>query len=609
LYRLYRNEKLVKYLEEGNLLIEETLERSKKLDDIKLIIETHYWYIHFEDSKGFQKNNRKIIEIFQELQLVFDKISEEQSETKNYLETLLTQVGLVNYYAGVALNNSNPNFQSIIDRLEKAVSLFAKAKNQDDPLYLDVVMHLQLWLGHFYRVISELDKAISEYNKGMDIAEKFGNKYLMSSFQQSLANIYLAKGEENQYLELMEKSKKILIDLKNDRGLSSVYAGLGGFYYITGEMKKFLEYSLKAYNIRSENGTTNNTEYLDNVSMAYIEMGELDKALETSQKCYRLRLEDGKWGWGIHSAQENLGYVYYLRGDLDEAIKLQEDSAKFFEKSNALKWRWSLANNQRMLHLTYKKKGLINKTIQALEKALSLYKDTDDLYQAANILFYLVSVTSEQDMKDEAHRYNDQLKELINRLDAPKIKRLLLLTEGLMLKNSSEDRDRVKAEVIFDQLMQEDLGFQLEIEVLFNQCDLLIAELKRTESENVLHKLQEYLDKLVEISTKKNLVGLKIEGLWFKAQLLHLEDKVEDAKEVLNEALALAEEKGYNQLVLKISSSKDEITKRIIELEDGEEVPLSIEEKMKLLKIENGFEKVKQAKVLDISDLRLKQQV
>ncbi|GAI56287.1 unnamed protein product [marine sediment metagenome] len=62
-------------------------------------------------------------------------------------------------------------------------------------------------------------------------------------------------------------------------------------------------------------------------------------------------------------------------------------------------------------------------------------------------------------------------------------------SEALILKTSSNLRDRIKAELLFEQLVEEDILHPILIQVLLYLCDILILEMKETDNHEVLEKI------------------------------------------------------------------------------------------------------------------------
>ena len=602
-----------KYIQEGFNIISDAYERSEKIADSNLMLFTgclKVWYY------GLMRKPKEVVELFEVLQKILKDADKSYPKYTNLRKATLKHLEPYRNILSDRLNNLQHDIHKTIQLRKEALALLENENNLKKLDYIDLQLFIYMTLGAHNNQAGECEESLYYYNKALDLALDTNNEYYQSEIKSTFVSIFKDQGKIKEYpdltLEIIAQKEK----LGGIKSLAGDYASLGLYYYNIGEMKKSLQYSLKAYNIKSENGTNEKPNYLDNVGMAYLAVGELDKALETFKKANELSKKNN-WQWGINSSQENLGHVYYLKGELDKAIELQEASRDFFEKRleefidkyfiNSYKLH--LAFNQWIIHFSYLKKGQVDQAIQSLKKALLLFRETNSTLQAVNVLFYLINISSNYNKKDLATIYFNQLKEMLVQIDIPSVKRLHLLAEGVMLKSSSDSRDRVKAEVIFDQLLQEELGFHLEVETLFNQCDLLLSELRETGNTNVLSKLQEYIEHLIEISKRNNLVGLLIESLWFKVQLLLLEGKYEEARTFLSQVSNLAEEKGYHQLALKINSTKDEIFRKLLDKEAEDSTTLSITEKMNILEIENRFEEVKETQVFDISDIKFKAEI
>ena len=76
-----------------------------------------------------------------------------------------------------------------------------------------------------------------------------------------------------------------------------------------------------------------------------------------------------------------------------------------------------------------------------------------------------------------------------------------------------------------------------------------------------------------------------------------MKSNFEKARELLTQALEVAENKGLNPLALKITKSKEELIKQVMELEDLEKESPTISKRMDVIKIENGLKEIKSSEV------------
>ena len=576
--------------------------RSKKLENKLLLFESTYWSMLLYT---ITHHSKEVLDLFKEIKSVFAELEKSHPKYKNFREVMFITMNSVNSSNSNLLEGKpRPDtWENNHQKSIKAVSLCEQDDDPDDPIYLELMLRSYWSLGISWGDSGNYEKASEFYEKALEIADRIKNVFWRTKIMTSISYIHWHKGEFDEFLDMASEILEISKSIGNKRGIAASNAQIAKYHFETGELKKMLKYSLNAYNIISDGGKKENVvDFLDHVGIAYAGLGELDKAEEIHEKILKFSIENN-WEWNIYSQKENLSGIYLSKGELDKAIEFVEEAGEYYEKQGLkFDFAWNTFNQ----HFPYLKKGLVKEAIQRLEKSVVLFKELENLPRAANSLFHIVNITSQHNMKEQAENYLIELKETMKKIDHPKIKRLLLIAEGVMLKNSKNTRDRIRAEVLFDQLLLEDLGYHFNIELLFNQCDLLLSVLKQTGDEKILIKLQEHIDLLVEKSTKNNIIDLIIESMWFKSQLLLLEGDLENAKENLSQALILAEEKGYRNLALKISSSKDQVLTLIVNKKDTEAPGLSLKDKLTTLKLVEGFDEVKKTKTFDLSELKLK---
>ena len=359
---------------------------------------------------------------------------------------------------------------------------------------------------------------------------------------------------------------------------------------MTGELKKALEYSQRAYDILSEKGKKESYNYLLNsIGGCHTMMGEFDEALKVYNIAYETNMKLGNTD-NAYFNLSNISNIYAQKGDLDKALKLSEEILAYYEKSG---FKNGISASLLIIGNIYYHKGMKNKTIESFEKSLAYSQEIGNKQDIIENLYTLTSKASEFNMINLAKHYHEKLVAISEEIEYRNVKRLALLSEAIILKNSTTSRDKVRAEVLFDQLLQEDLKYLFHIQALFHLCELLLNELKETSDEKISSKLQKYVNKIIELATKNKITNLIVESLWFKSQLSLLIPDFEKARELLTQALNIAEDKGLIRLALKITKSKENLFNQQIELEELEKESPTISKRMEIIKIENGFKEIK----------------
>jgi len=240
----------------------------------------------------------------------------------------------------------------------------------------------------------------------------------------------------------------------------------------------------------------------------------------------------------------------------------------------------------------YQAKGLFNKAHEKLKETLHIYEEVGNITDINSALYSLVLLSVKFDKLQLAKEYFAEFEKRADKAEYKITKQQIMLAEAAILARSSVARDRVRAEVIYDQLLKEQLVYNVHLGIIFHLCELLLSELKESSDERILVKLQNYVNKMIEFSTKNYISALIVESLWFKAQLSLLNLDLEKAKELLSQALDIAEEKGLNRHILKIMKAKEHLVQQLVELEDLEVESPTITKRMEAIKIENGFKEI-----------------
>ncbi|MCG3221436.1 MAG: tetratricopeptide repeat protein, partial [Candidatus Heimdallarchaeota archaeon] len=447
-----------------------------------------------------------------------------------------------------------------------------------------------------YNIVANYDKSIEVLDKIIEIIDELENDYFKSVMLTETGFVYFRKGEYEKLLDYTKKSLEVKERIGNERLIAQSYGYLGVYHGITGNTKEALEYTIKAHKILTENGKkSDNSTWLNNLAIFLYDLGELDKAIDHMERLYEILKKDKRELASMY-VLANVASFYIQKGELDKALELESQCLDFFERiGDKNRIYWDLYT----ISTIYEKKGLVNKALEYLERAQKIILQIGNKTLIAGLFYRFVTLASKYNKLELAKEYYKKLEEIVEDIEYKNIKRLILIAEGIILKNSKDSRERDRAEVLFDHLLQEELEISLTIEVLLQLSELLLTELKETSNERYLTKLQKNVSKLVEIGTEANLPEVIIESLWFKSQLSLLMMDIDKARELLTQALDIAERKGYNKLALKITKAKEQLIKQKMELDELEKEAPTISKRMEVVKVENGFKELKQKEIFE----------
>ncbi|MCE7749028.1 MAG: tetratricopeptide repeat protein [Candidatus Heimdallarchaeota archaeon] len=557
---------------------------SKEIDDLVSMVEAKVWYLSVYRLK-MDFNPNEFLKEVKQLEDIYEEIKRKKISLPKEIEASILLVLYQQNRAQILINEDFIwDHKESFELLDKGLNLIQEIEKKE------VLMLFQWANAETYKDINDYDKALQFYEEALGIAKEIGNEHFKSFFLYEIGGTYWLKGEFDLLFEYQMKALEIREKQENERGVGLIYNRLGIYYWETGDWKKGLEYFQKAHEIISENGKRERYYvYLNNIGTSHVFLGNLDEAL----KCFELAYKNNKKLGLLEYAYlnlNNISNIYSRRGEFDKALELNEEILAYREKTADKR---GIANVIYEMGFIYRKKGMFNKALECFKEHLKYMQELGVKSEIAGILYHLISLTSEFNRNDLAEKYHEKLEKITEEIEYKPYRRLALLSEAVILKNSKISRDRVRAEVLLDQLLLEDFSQFFHIEVLFQLCYLLLSELKATSEEKILSKLQKYVSKLIEIGTSSKLPYLIVESLWFKSQLSLLNLNFEKARALLNQALSTAEDKGFNFLALKMTKSKEELIKQTIEMEElAKEVP-TISKRMDVIEIENGFKGIR----------------
>jgi len=576
------------YFEKSCELSSLAFDLSKEINDLISMVESKVWFLSTYYWK-MDFNPKVYLEEIKTMEDIYEDIKRKEISLPKEIEASII---MVLSYQNRAKILTDENFiwdhKETFKMLEKAQKLILESENKE---YLMLLLGTKAYL---IRDLHEYDEALKFYEKALKLAEEIGNEYYKSFYLYEIGGTYWAKGEYNLLLEYQLKALEIREKQENERGVGQVYNRIGIYYVEIGDYKTSLDYFQKAYDIISEKGKRESYIFhLNNIGVINASLGNLDEALKCYETAYKANIKQDLFEYAFLNLH-NISSIYYRRGQFDKALELNEKVLAYREKTTDKR---GIADTKYILGFIYRDKGNFNKALECFETHLELIQEIGVKTAIANSLYNLIYLTSDFNRNELAEKYQKELVQIAEEIDYKNYKKLALLGEAVILRNSEISKDRVRAEALLDQLLLEDFTQVLHIEILFQLCRLLLSELKATSDEKILSKLQKNISRLIEIGVSGKIPYLIVECLWFKSQLALLNLDFEKARELLNQALNTAEDKGFNFLALKMIKSREELIKQTMELEELVKEAPTISERMDVIMIENGFKEIRSSEM------------
>jgi len=340
--------------------------------------------------------------------------------------------------------------------------------------------------------------------------------------------------------------------------------------------------------LNSEKELSNTFEIvLANTVMAeimFLGRSRFDLAIEYTKKALSLAKEIKFNHYWIAYCNISFGCVYYAIGEFEISLKHSMESLAIFRKIN---------NNWFIAHLL-NNLGANQGYIGDYDSAMKYFQESLLLFEKLSIdedlpLSNLIEVALENDDIELAQKYYNRLENLHNQKKVGLIPSLYEYSTALFLKRSSRIRDKAKAEELLKQVIETETIWS-NLDAIIHLCDLLLAEFRTNNSNEVLDEINHYVAKLLTKAEKSQSYLVFCEAFILQAKLALLNFNVKAARRFLTQAQRIAESYGIKRLAMKISFEHDELLKQTMMWENLKESGASLSERWKLAGLNEQME-------------------
>jgi len=361
--------------------------------------------------------------------------------------------------------------------------------------------------------------------------------------------------------------------------MAHIYLNKGYIYRDKGELERALDYARQSCTGFKSVGNKVWMGYsLFLIANIFKLKGELDNAIEYAMRC--MDIKETPEYTKVRNFSHNLGEVYYLKGELDTALEYLEQALTISKK---IKFKREIPLILCRIGEVFWKKGNSEQALKYLEESLSLSEETNNPFDNALALFWLINIEVDLEDFDKAQELLRQLQHVSDSYKINLISQLYRIANALILKNSARARNRAEAEFLLKEIVEEEIiNFELAIIALLNLCDLFLIELRNTSEMEIIEELQFYVTKLLDITEKNRSYSLLSDTYLLQARLALLTLDIKEAQRFLTQAQQIAERWGLNRLVKKISSEFDKLITQLSLWEKLKESDAPLIERIKL---------------------------
>jgi len=378
--------------------------------------------------------------------------------------------------------------------------------------------------------------------------------------------IYLLKSAFSDALEHYQQSLTLYEEIGSIHDAVGVINVIGIVHNQKGDFDLALEYYQRSLELNEKIGNELElAKALNNIGTIYYDQGNLEEALEHYELSLGLREDLGNKQDVAHSFN-NIGEVHLRRGDLNNALDYFRRSLKLLEEIGN---KHGISHSLKNIGEVYTRKNAPKLALEYFEQSLALRIEFDNKREVSETLFLLISTSLDNDLIEEAHQHLIHLQNINDQEDIKIVGQRYRVAEALVLKTSMRARDRARAELLFNQIVEEEIvAHELTVIALLGLCDLLLVDLRISGDIEIFESLHEYLNRLIKIVADQNSFWLMVEANVLRSKLALLELDVMEARRLLSEAQKIADEKGLGQLAIRISNEHDALLDELNTWED-----------------------------------------
>ncbi|MHA1481395.1 MAG: tetratricopeptide repeat protein [Candidatus Thorarchaeota archaeon] len=335
-----------------------------------------------------------------------------------------------------------------------------------------------------------------------------------------LGNILVFHGRLDDSLKFCDQADEIILTMDSKSRITKSRKANASFARGTnllssGEINQGLEYLLSSASLFEEIGNIGlSCATCNNIGESYRLMGKLEQALDYYEKALKIKEEAGFEG-GSAITLGNIGIIQFQRGFNDEAADI-------------------------------------------LDQAIDILEESTQQSFLTSLMFYAVIVSIEINDREEAEILVKRMEAIDEKQNSLFTSQYFRVAKAILLKNSERVEDQETAMKLFKEVVEEHITvFDVSVISLLNLCDILLSQLRNSDNEELLVRIQEYVEMAQEIATDQGMSWLRAETYWLQSQISLIELDYEKARNLLNQAQHIAEQDGLHQLARRISSEYD----------------------------------------------------
>ncbi len=284
------------------------------------------------------------------------------------------------------------------------------------------------------------------------------------------------------------------------------------------------------------------------------------------------------------------GNIYAWRGNLALCFK---DANDLLTIAQLYGYKRGISDGTYVLGIYYWFSGDLDKALVHFDRAIRLSEenlnDLMDFIMLASQLNAATWVSIEKEDLKRAKKYCRRLEEIKElKPEEVTINAPYRMAKACLLKSSMRSRDRVMAEDLFREIIEEDLAvFIYRLHALSELCELLLVELRFSNDINIIGEIKPLLENLIGMAQHSGIYYFLIEAYILHGKLALIMFDIESSRRYLTQARRMAERYGYIGLADEIAGLHEAMIEKLDTWEQLEKKDAPLSERMELARLED----------------------
>ncbi|MFX1328783.1 MAG: hypothetical protein ACFE91_11705 [Promethearchaeota archaeon] len=449
-------------------------------------------------------------------------------------------------------------------------------------------------LSHAKQLISE-----SKFKEAIDVINELENKNGLTlqnrlEIHHLKSSLLLELGYMNSAIKYIEIAYKESKKLKNKFQIIDVLLTKSHILKMNDKQNEALRAINEAEQILSTIKQISSKEFKEKKahlalqkSGYYFNVGDFDQSLNYCTEGFTIA-EEIKNKNLMMLANRTFAFNYYYKGDIDRAYEYNKYRLELAKEINDKQEIIGVFNSIGM-YLT--EKGDFNQALDHLEQGLSLCNEINS-FKTIIILCSLFDLYFYRNSLEKAQECLNSMKQFMEHHPEYKASNIFYdLAKAMMLKKDTQKISHLKAKEILKKLIDKKSPFSgIYYPALIHLCDVYLTISCETNDLKILDEIDPYLNQLKNNAKTQQSFWLLIEAHLLQAKLKLITFEFREAKNLLSQALDVAEKYGQDRLIRRITDVQDELSKDFIKWEKLKASGATISARMNLAHIDEQIE-------------------